>query len=75
VENGWHSSSVNIRLLKEKVKFTSEEAAPEMEISGIYHHSLTDIITVISHTFMLLIQSSGYQILSDLIHRSVLDPL
>ncbi|KAG1846263.1 hypothetical protein F4604DRAFT_1595129, partial [Suillus subluteus] len=44
MENGWRCSSVNIRLPKEKVKFASEEAAPEMEISGIYHCSLTDII-------------------------------
>jgi hypothetical protein len=31
--------------------------------------------TVISHTFALLIQSSGCQIRSDPIHRSVPDPL
>jgi hypothetical protein len=45
VENGWRSSSVKICLPKEKVKFTSEEDAPELEITGIHHHSLTDIIT------------------------------
>jgi hypothetical protein len=44
MENGWRCSSVNIRLPKEKVKFASEEAAPEMEISGIYHRCITDII-------------------------------
>lgn len=44
VENGWRCSSVNIRLPKEKEKFASEEEAPEMEIPGVYHRSLTDII-------------------------------
>ncbi|KAG1840740.1 hypothetical protein F4604DRAFT_1598686 [Suillus subluteus] len=44
VENGWRSSSVKIRLPKEKVKFTSEEDAPELEITGVHHRSLTDVI-------------------------------
>ncbi|KAG2134481.1 hypothetical protein DEU56DRAFT_738558, partial [Suillus clintonianus] len=44
VENGWRSSSVKIRLPKEREKFPSEDEAPEMEIPGIYHRSITDII-------------------------------
>jgi hypothetical protein len=45
VENGWRCSSVKIRLPKEKVKFPSEEDAPELEITGVHHRSLTDVIT------------------------------
>jgi hypothetical protein len=45
IENGWCSSSVKIHLPKEREKFPSEDEAPEMEIPGVYHHSLTDIIT------------------------------
>ncbi|KAG1856387.1 hypothetical protein DFJ58DRAFT_659505 [Suillus subalutaceus] len=44
MENGWRCSSVKIRLPKEKVKFASEEAAPEMEIMGVHHCSLTDVV-------------------------------
>ncbi|KAG2337489.1 hypothetical protein BDR05DRAFT_978478 [Suillus weaverae] len=44
MENGWHCSLVKICLPTEKEKFTSEEEAPEMEIPGVYHCSLTDII-------------------------------
>jgi hypothetical protein len=44
VENGWRCSSVKIRLPKEKVKFASEEEAPELEITGVHHRSLTDVI-------------------------------
>ncbi|KAG1803549.1 uncharacterized protein HD556DRAFT_1227092 [Suillus plorans] len=47
MENGWHCSSVKIRLPKEKERFASEEDAPEMEIPGVYHRSLTDIITAV----------------------------
>jgi hypothetical protein len=45
VENGWHCSSVKIQLPKEKVKHRAEDEAPEMEIPGVYHRSITDIIT------------------------------
>ncbi|KAG1897520.1 uncharacterized protein F5891DRAFT_1191719 [Suillus fuscotomentosus] len=50
MENGWRCSSVNIRLPKEKEKFASEEEAPEMEIPGVYHRSLTDIIVSVVET-------------------------
>jgi hypothetical protein len=45
IENGWRNSSVKIRLPKEREKFPSEDEAPEMEIPGVYHRSITDIIT------------------------------
>jgi hypothetical protein len=44
-EHGWHQSSVDISLPKEKVKWNSEEDAPVLTIPGVYHRSLTDIIT------------------------------
>jgi len=44
-EHGWRQSSVEIRLSKEKVKWDSEEDAPVLEIPGVYHRSITDIIT------------------------------
>ncbi|KAG2739979.1 hypothetical protein P692DRAFT_20756128 [Suillus brevipes Sb2] len=43
--NGWRESSVYIRLPKEKTKWPSEEDAPELEIPGVRHRSLTKIIT------------------------------
>jgi hypothetical protein len=46
-EYGWRKSTVRIHLLKEKQKWASEEDAPELEIPGVYHHSLIDIITAI----------------------------
>lgn len=44
-ENGWQKSSVKIPLPKEKVKWPSEDAAPQLEIEGVHHRSLTSIIT------------------------------
>ncbi|KAH7919772.1 hypothetical protein BV22DRAFT_1022403, partial [Leucogyrophana mollusca] len=48
-ESGWCESSVKICLPKEKTKgpllFANEEGAPEVEINGVYHRSLTDVIT------------------------------
>jgi hypothetical protein len=43
--NGWRESSVYIRLPKEKMRWPSEEDAPELEIPGVRHRSLTKIIT------------------------------
>ncbi|KAF8833191.1 hypothetical protein BDN67DRAFT_917478, partial [Paxillus ammoniavirescens] len=43
-EHGWCKSSVPVRLPKEKVKCT-ELDAPIMDIPGVHHRSLTDIIT------------------------------
>ncbi|KAG1831918.1 hypothetical protein F4604DRAFT_1606465 [Suillus subluteus] len=44
-EYGWRQSTVKIQLPKEKTKFPSEADAPELEITGVHHRSLTDIIT------------------------------
>ncbi|KAG1858669.1 hypothetical protein C8R48DRAFT_606204 [Suillus tomentosus] len=44
-EYGWHQSTVRIRLPKEKEKFKSENDAPELEIPGVHHRCLTDLIT------------------------------
>ena len=43
-EHGWHRSAVKIRLPKEGTKWSSEIDAPELEIPGVYHRSITDII-------------------------------
>ena len=57
-EHGWMKSSVKIRLPKEKVHWSSEmdPAVPELEVKGVYHRSLTDIIKAVfegenGHTF------------------------
>jgi len=44
-EYGWQQSTVKIRLPNEKVKFSSENSAPELEVPDIYHRSLVDIVT------------------------------
>lgn len=43
-KHGWKSSMVKIRLPKERVCFDCEEDVPELEIPGIYHRDMTDII-------------------------------
>jgi len=43
-EFGWHRSTVKIRLPKEGKKWNVETEAPELEIPGVYCHSITDII-------------------------------
>jgi hypothetical protein len=43
-EYGWHKSAVKIRLPKEGTKWPSETDAPELEIPGVYHRSIVDII-------------------------------
>jgi hypothetical protein len=43
-EFGWRQSSVKIRLPKERMKWQSEEHAPELEVPGVYHRSLTSVI-------------------------------
>jgi hypothetical protein len=43
-EYGWHQSAVKIRLPKEGMKWASETEAPELEIPGVYHRSIVDII-------------------------------
>lgn len=43
-EYGWHQSAIKIRLPKEGKKWSTEAEAPELEIPGVYHRSITDII-------------------------------
>jgi len=43
-EHGWRQSAVKIKLPKEGKRFSSEADAPEFEIPGIYHRSITNII-------------------------------
>ncbi|KAH9922414.1 uncharacterized protein B0H18DRAFT_820278, partial [Fomitopsis serialis] len=42
--DGWHEASVKIRLPKEKVVYTSEDACPQFEVSGIHYRKLLDVI-------------------------------
>ncbi|EGN94895.1 hypothetical protein SERLA73DRAFT_155586 [Serpula lacrymans var. lacrymans S7.3] len=44
-ENGWQESVVKICLPKEKKKWAQEDDAPELEIPGVHHRSLVDIIS------------------------------
>lgn len=46
-EHGWQQSTARIRLPKENVSWKSEDDAPELEIPGVYHRSLIDIITAV----------------------------
>ncbi|KAG2140145.1 hypothetical protein DEU56DRAFT_735250 [Suillus clintonianus] len=43
-EYGWRQSAVKIRLPKEGEKWDAESEAPELEIPGVHHRSITDII-------------------------------
>lgn len=43
-EYGWQRSSVKIRLPNEGTKWPSETDAPELEIPGVHHRSIIDII-------------------------------
>ncbi|KAG2067990.1 hypothetical protein BDR04DRAFT_1129377 [Suillus decipiens] len=43
--NGWKESSVFIHLPKEKMKWPTEGDAPQLEIKGVHHRSLVNIIT------------------------------
>ncbi|OJT15888.1 hypothetical protein TRAPUB_1049, partial [Trametes pubescens] len=42
--DGWVNGSVAIRLPKEKVRYTSEEAAPTFTVTGVYYRPLVDVI-------------------------------
>jgi len=42
--DGWHESTVKIRLPCDKVK-CPEDDAPELEISGVFHRKLLDVVT------------------------------
>lgn len=53
---GWHQSSVKIRLPADKVK-TPEDQAPEFEVRGVWHRNIVDIIKTVysdSTTFSTL---------------------
>ena len=43
-ENGWQQSTIRIKLPAEKVH-QREDDAPELEIPGVYHRSLCEVIT------------------------------
>lgn len=43
-ENGWQQSIIRIKLPVEKVH-QREDDTPELEIPGVYHHSLCEVIT------------------------------
>ena len=43
---GWHQSSVKIRLPTDKVK-TPEDQAPEFEVKGVWHHNIVNIIKTV----------------------------
>ncbi|KAG2062612.1 hypothetical protein BDR04DRAFT_1131191 [Suillus decipiens] len=43
-EFGWRQSTVKIHLPKERQTWPSEKHAPELEVPGVYHRSLTSII-------------------------------
>ncbi len=44
VDEGWHESTVHVPLPKEKVKNKCEEEVPRLEIQGVWHRKLLDII-------------------------------
>ena len=43
-DDGWRKSSVKIRLLKEGVKYKSQDDVPELEVEGIWYRRLIEII-------------------------------
>ncbi|KAG1842748.1 hypothetical protein DFJ58DRAFT_665734 [Suillus subalutaceus] len=42
--DGWHETSVKIRLLCEKEKFSSEDCAPEFEVNGLYYRKPLEVL-------------------------------
>lgn len=42
--DGWHESSVQIRLPQTRAKYQSEDEAPEVEIPGVLHRNLLHIV-------------------------------
>ncbi|SJL02907.1 uncharacterized protein ARMOST_06248 [Armillaria ostoyae] len=42
--DGWHETSMTIKLLQTGVEHTSEESAPDFEVTGVYHQNLLDVI-------------------------------
>ncbi len=44
LSDGWHETSVTIKLPQTGVEHTSEESAPEFEVTGVYHRNLLDVI-------------------------------
>ncbi|KAG2033983.1 hypothetical protein BDR03DRAFT_935455 [Suillus americanus] len=66
-EYGWQESMARIHLPKEKQKWASEEDAPELQIPGVYHRSLVDIITAVfkddvSQTFNMMPFSQHWKV-------------
>jgi Plavaka transposase len=44
VQNGWQAATVHVRLPLEDKLFESEDDAPTLAISGLYHRQITDIV-------------------------------
>jgi hypothetical protein len=44
-ENVWKNSTIRIPLPAEGIKHASEEAAPTLEVPGVHHRSLVEVIT------------------------------
>ena len=47
VHNGWQAATVHIRLPLEGTLLESEDEAPTLAISGLYHRQITDIIRAV----------------------------
>ncbi len=44
IDDGWHKVSINIPLPKERTRHASKEQAPHMEVKGVWHRRLLDVI-------------------------------
>ncbi|THG95202.1 hypothetical protein EW026_g6403 [Hermanssonia centrifuga] len=44
IDDGWHEASINIPLPKERTRHDSEEQAPHLEVKGVWHRKLLDVI-------------------------------
>ncbi|PSR74642.1 hypothetical protein PHLCEN_2v9671, partial [Hermanssonia centrifuga] len=44
VDEGWHEATVHVPLPKEKIKYKCEEEVPRIEIQGVWHRKLLDVI-------------------------------
>ncbi|PSR77770.1 hypothetical protein PHLCEN_2v7713, partial [Hermanssonia centrifuga] len=44
IDDGWHEASINVPLPKERTKHNMEEQAPHLEVKGVWHRKLLDVI-------------------------------
>ncbi|THH19110.1 hypothetical protein EW146_g1980 [Bondarzewia mesenterica] len=44
LDDGWHKTSVKIRLPADKVCYETEADAPELEVTGLYYRKLLDVL-------------------------------